>query len=217
MRYLSGRLYVNTNKYNSQPRSKSWESVVNIFIHLQWVKKGTKIFIDCSPGMRWWAWAFTRPTLVITFKDLIQSSKRTGRCLERWCFWQLWWHWVLSEKIVGCFPGLMFSTDHGGQNIQPSALQVPNQHWLCRGEKPLWIPPTVISSNQFMLKSFSGLGSVQWGSWIRHRYVWQSFGQVWNGQKPNTIGGRSAFPVLATWAKRSSAPAASSLTRGCTR
>ena len=78
----------------------------------------------------------------------------------------------------GLFPCLIFSTDHGGQNIQPSALQVPNQHWLCRGEKPLWIPPTVISSNQFMLKSFSGLGSIQWGSWIRHRYVWQSFGQV---------------------------------------
>ena len=37
----------------------------------------------------------------------------------------------------GLFPCLMFSTDHGGQNIQPSALQVPHQHWLCRGEKPL--------------------------------------------------------------------------------
>ena len=54
--------------------------------------------------MRWWAWAFTRPTLVTTFKDLIQSSKQTGRCLERWWYWQLWWHCVLPVKILGCFP-----------------------------------------------------------------------------------------------------------------
>ena len=77
----------------------------------------------------------------------------------------------------GLFPCLMFSTDHGGQNIQPSALQVPNQHWLCWGETPLWNAPTVVSY-QFMLKSFSGLGSVQWGPWIWYRYVRQSFGQV---------------------------------------
>ena len=56
----------------------------------------------------------------------------------------------------GLFPCLIFSTDHGGQNIQPSALQVPHQHWLCRGETPLWNAPTVASVINSCWKVFQG-------------------------------------------------------------
>ena len=151
MGYLSGRLYVNTNKYNSQPRSKSWESRGNLFLGkpFQWaldaVKKGPKIFHRF----------FTRYEMVsLSLHETNPGHHLQGSYSIEQADWPMFRKVMILTTLMalcsscenfGLFPCLMFSTDHGGQNIQPSALKVPNQHWLCRGEHGTHLQFSVIN------------------------------------------------------------------------